>query len=376
MKILFVDDEMMILNGIKRALFKSGWQVFIANSGSEALEFLEGNEIDFIVSDMRMPLMTGLELLEIVAKKYPATVRIILSGYADEEVSKQACFVAHQWLNKPCEHEMLKNTLTALNETRKQLPSKNIQHIVGQIKMLPTPPKIYMRLNVLLNDDTVNMKEISHVISEDPALVAKILHLTNSSFFSNSKAVESITEAITRLGVDLVCSIIIATETFSQLEDVPGYLIEEEQKHCLSTAILAGSMVEPNLKKETTIVALLHNLGKFILYYISPESVTEYLKDRSTLDNNIALEKSLFGVEHTQLTAYLLHLWHFGYPIIDSILMHRQPDKLIEQPFASSAAVYVSTQLLRDQPIHEGFVEHFKLEDKLDVWKQRSLKYQ
>jgi hypothetical protein len=56
--------------------------------------------------------------------------------------------------------------------------------------------------------------------------------------------------------------------------------------------------------------------------------------------------------------------------------MHRQPDKLIEQPFASSAAVYVSTQLLRDQPIHEGFVEHFKLEDKLDVWKQRSLKYQ
>ncbi|MGB0937239.1 MAG: HDOD domain-containing protein [Colwellia sp.] len=375
MIVLFVDDEMMILNGIKRALFKSGWKILLANSGADALKLFEEQSIDFIVSDMRMPQMTGLELLEIVAQKSPRTVRIILSGYADEEVSRKACFVAHQWLNKPCQHDILKETLTTLNKTREQLPSENIQQKVGLIKMLPTPPKIFMRLNALLGDDTVGMKEIAHIIAEDPALVAKMLHLTNSSFFSNSKAVESITEAITRLGIDLVCSIVIATETFSQLESVPCYLVEEEQKHCLSSAILAASMVDRDDKKETTIVALLHNIGKFILYFIEPEVVNNYLSKRGTLEENIELEQSLFGVEHTQLSAYLLHLWNFSYPIIDSILMHRQPKQLIQHKFSSSAATYVANQILREQPLDADFIEHFHLEEKIEEWQEKALKY-
>ncbi len=375
MDVLFVDDEVMILKAIKRALFRTGWKVHLAISGAKALQILEQENIDFIVSDMRMPVMNGADLLEEVAKKHPQTVRIILSGFSDEEAAKRASFVAHQWFNKPCQPEQLKVALDHINTIRSLLPVDKVQHLVGQIKTLPTPPKIYMRLNVLLNDDTIDMDKISQVIAEDPGLVAKILQLTNSSFFSHGKPAENLTEAITRLGVDLVCSIVIAAETFSQLEDFPGLSVEDEQKHSLSTARLAATMVEPNLKQETVIAALLHNIGKFILYKVCPQSVDDFLKHSKKGMDNLELEREFFYTDHTQLAGYLLHLWNFSYPLIESIVLHRQPKELVKMPFASSAAIYVASQLLLKQPLDDDFIRYFELKDKIPLWKKRAAKY-
>lgn len=79
--VLFVDDEENILMSLKRGLRKEGYKKLFAVSAHEALELFEENEISVIVSDMRMPGMTGLELLKEVKEKYPDTVRIVLSAY-------------------------------------------------------------------------------------------------------------------------------------------------------------------------------------------------------------------------------------------------------------------------------------------------------
>ncbi|MCT4585331.1 MAG: response regulator [Peptostreptococcaceae bacterium] len=82
-KILFVDDEVKVLNSIKRSLMDEEFETFYAVGGSDALRLLEEEKIDVIVSDMRMPRMTGLELLSKVEELYPDTVKIILSGYTE-----------------------------------------------------------------------------------------------------------------------------------------------------------------------------------------------------------------------------------------------------------------------------------------------------
>lgn len=79
--VLFVDDELHILKAIKRGLYKEKFNKFFASSGKEALEIMAKTDIHVIVSDMKMPEMTGLELLAIVKDKYPDAVKIILSGY-------------------------------------------------------------------------------------------------------------------------------------------------------------------------------------------------------------------------------------------------------------------------------------------------------
>ena len=79
--VLFVDDEEKILRSLKRALFDEPYETLFANSGKEAIEILKRNDVHVIVTDMRMPEMSGDELLGIVEEEYPHVVRIILSGY-------------------------------------------------------------------------------------------------------------------------------------------------------------------------------------------------------------------------------------------------------------------------------------------------------
>lgn len=79
--ILFVDDEVRLLRSIQRGLLDEPYNLLFAESGKQALELLEENEVQIIVTDMRMPEMSGLDLLRIVKEKYPHIVRIVLSGY-------------------------------------------------------------------------------------------------------------------------------------------------------------------------------------------------------------------------------------------------------------------------------------------------------
>jgi DNA-binding NtrC family response regulator len=79
--VLFVDDEEKILTSLERGLLDESYRTLFANSGKKALEILEKKEVHVIVTDMRMPEMSGLELLKIVREKYPHIVRMVLSGY-------------------------------------------------------------------------------------------------------------------------------------------------------------------------------------------------------------------------------------------------------------------------------------------------------
>jgi diguanylate cyclase (GGDEF)-like protein/PAS domain S-box-containing protein len=81
--LLIVDDEHNILNALKRTLRRQGFKILSANSGMEALELLAKNEVQVIVSDQRMPHMSGTEFLSRASEIYPHSVRIILSEYTD-----------------------------------------------------------------------------------------------------------------------------------------------------------------------------------------------------------------------------------------------------------------------------------------------------
>lgn len=81
--IMFVDDEQSILNAVKRLLARKPYEVLLYESPREALAWLEHNELDVIISDMRMPEMSGVEFLEQAAIIQPEAYRIVLTGYAD-----------------------------------------------------------------------------------------------------------------------------------------------------------------------------------------------------------------------------------------------------------------------------------------------------
>jgi|GEM_PF-1907227 len=84
--LLLVDDEVSVLNALKRLFRRAGYTVYTAEGGVEALMLLADHPVAVVLSDFRMPGMTGDEFLREVKKRYPDTVRMILSGFADMEV--------------------------------------------------------------------------------------------------------------------------------------------------------------------------------------------------------------------------------------------------------------------------------------------------
>ncbi|MBV7271338.1 response regulator [Clostridium sp. PL3] len=80
-KVLFVDDEIQVLNSIKRSTLEEDFETFIAANGEKALELMEQNEFCVVVSDMKMPGMDGLTLLKKIKERHPDVIRMVLSGY-------------------------------------------------------------------------------------------------------------------------------------------------------------------------------------------------------------------------------------------------------------------------------------------------------
>ena len=88
--ILVVDDQQPVLDLLREALRRESYQVFCAASAEEALPILARQPIDLIISDEKMTGMSGTEFLTIVRKKYPETVRIILTGHANLDSALRA----------------------------------------------------------------------------------------------------------------------------------------------------------------------------------------------------------------------------------------------------------------------------------------------
>jgi DNA-binding NtrC family response regulator len=114
--VLFVDDEPAILRSIARVLSRSKVEVFTAEGAAAGLELLRSRRVDVLVSDIDMPGMNGLELLRIVRREHPSTLRMLLTGHATFERALHAINEGEviRFFTKPFDAELFRRTLDAL----------------------------------------------------------------------------------------------------------------------------------------------------------------------------------------------------------------------------------------------------------------------
>ncbi len=164
--VLFVDDEVSVLSTLKRMFRNEEYEVLTASSGTEGLEILAQVEVDLVVSDQRMPRMTGAEFLQQVSHKHPNTIRMIMSGYADIDAVIDAVNKGNisRFLTKPWDKDNLKQIIhhwlsIVLYEATAQCGNKKrcqqLQHVIfeqeEEIKLL--------KLNLLKQD---MLSQITH----------------------------------------------------------------------------------------------------------------------------------------------------------------------------------------------------------------------
>lgn len=108
--VLYIDDEVHNLTAFK-ATFRRAYNVFVAESGAEGLEVLTNNEIEVILSDQRMPNMTGIEFFESILSSFPHPIRILITAYTDisaviEAINRGGVY---KYLTKPWIESDVKN---------------------------------------------------------------------------------------------------------------------------------------------------------------------------------------------------------------------------------------------------------------------------
>jgi DNA-binding NtrC family response regulator len=109
-RVLFVDDDPSILDSLRQLFWRerSRWEMVFALGGRAGLAELTAAKFDIVVSDMRMPGLSGAALLREVTDMYPGTVRILLSGGADPDLLNEALEVTDHVLEKPCNRDRLR----------------------------------------------------------------------------------------------------------------------------------------------------------------------------------------------------------------------------------------------------------------------------
>ncbi|OOM75973.1 hydrogenase transcriptional regulatory protein hupR1 [Clostridium puniceum] len=331
-RILFVDDETQILRSITRLFMDTEYEVLKAESGAEALELLEIEQVDVIVSDMKMPKMTGYELLSQVKKKFPNIVRIILSGFSDERIVFDALQknIAKLYILKPWENTVLINTIEKVFQIENLLRNnEKVLKLVNNAEELPTIKTSYQKIiNVIESDKEIY--KIVEAIEADNSIVIKLLHIVNSSYYSVKTG--SIKRAVAYLGLDNIKNIVIASAFIDGLSfnSKDNKRLEELWEHAfIANRIISLIYTEFLNKKipETEMNAgLLSNVGIIFMIHSFHDKYMEIFEEieKNNVDI-IELENKAFGTNHQEIGGYLLQWWDIPLPIVEAALYHHNP---------------------------------------------------
>jgi ActR/RegA family two-component response regulator len=204
-RILLVDDEQEVVQGLRRAMARraKSFEIAVACSAAEALVTLALAPCAVVVSDMQMPGINGLELLEEIARSRPSVGRVLLTGTAEADAATRALPAAHRFLCKPCNTATIADTCHELYRYAVQAELASSRDVRA---VLPTALGSITGLGI----DAGTMERARAVIAhgrdallqvvDHPALAAALLHMTGSEFLGGPTAVRTLGDAIDLVG--------------------------------------------------------------------------------------------------------------------------------------------------------------------------------
>ena len=392
--LLFVDDEKMILDGLRRALhgMRDEWEMKFVDSPAAALQALEQDPFDAIISDMRMPTMDGAELLERVKQLHGDVVRIILSGQSKRETVLRSITPAHQFLSKPCDIQELKRRLGQAFLTRDLLRNQSLASLVSRLHSIPSLPTVYSELTTALESEDTSLVQIEQIISKDVGMAAKILQLANSAFIGARGNVSSLREAVSLIGAETVRSLTLSIHVFSQFDrhSSAAAHLSALWDHSVAVASLAQRIAHletgsKSMAEECFTAGLLHDVGKILLIAEMPVEYRQVIAGMDTNTHSIrAAELEFVGCPHEQVGAYLMSVWGLPPSIVRAVQFHHTPSETAPAMFSTLTVVHCADALAsasdksplnHDLELDTSHLEGLGLSEKAAVWRDLHEEY-
>jgi response regulator RpfG family c-di-GMP phosphodiesterase len=291
--LLCVDDESNILSSLRRLFRQDGYRVLIATSGAEGLRLLEGEAVDLVISDMRMPEMDGARFLAQVRARWPDAVRILLTGYAD-----------------------IASTVAAINQGEiyryisKPWDDNDVRLIVRHALERKLLEREKARLEALTQRQNEELQALN------ASLEAKVLERTAEL----SRAHDGIKAANEKLKISFLTSITVFSN-LTELADGPRAGLSRRVAD-LGRRIAIKLGLERGATQDVMVAGLLHDIGKIglpdaLLAKTAPQMSAEELG--LFKKHPLKGEAALMALEELRVPARLLRSHHerydgLGYP--------------------------------------------------------------
>ncbi len=354
-RLLVVDDERSVLDGLRRILYrrKNEWKLEFVSNARDALSAMRTHHYDIVISDLKMPGMNGVVFLEKVKRKYPNTIRFMLSGYNDKKLIDRAVRCVHRFIPKPCQPGTIETMIDQAFALRSRLYTENVRRIISNLSSLPVMPAAYQNVIELLVQPAVSPRDIGKAISNDIGMTTKLLQVVNSPSYGLKYKIADPIHAVTYLGLKTVEGLILTEGVFSKLDNrrIRDFGVLGLQQHCIRVGALTRricnsvSMSEDDIDT-ANMAGLMHDTGKIIL-------ISKFHKDfsRSIIESRIQSlplwekEKQIIDITHAEIGGSLLELWGLPNIIIEAATYHHDPWNCLNDNFSVLAAVYIANVL-------------------------------
>ena len=327
-----VEEATTLASGFKS--LRADWQILVTDNVKDCISRVHEQTIDCLIIDTTT--LVGPASEDLVKKSKtasPATVLILLGHESAEAAIFENSRADQRNVDKEVSIDRLEEIIERSLQLQKALSNPALSTAVSQIKHLPTLPAIYKKLADEVSAKNSSAYSVSLIIETDSALSASVLRVVNSAFYGLSKPVESVSQAVSLLGVHMIKNITLTTKVFSQFA---GNNVDQKRLEANNdTANRLGALshhfarlagVPREMVDQAQIAGMLDGVGELILL---SEPGLRKAGDEAT--------------QATLLSAYLLRFWLMPEAIVESIaLKHQSPRKpcTVIDPLIISFAIH------------------------------------
>lgn len=205
------------------------------------------------------------------------------------------------------------------------------QELVNGVIDLVSLPEVCLRINELIDDDRATADEFGEVISMDTGLTARLLKIVNSPVYGYSQRVDTISRAVSILGLQELRALVIAASAVDAFTSLSTSQLNKVRfwRHSLYTGVIARLLARQCnvLHSERLFVAgMLHDIGKMLLSYRLPEQMSRvHTMSSVTGQDEDDMEKQMLGYTHAEAGAELLRKWNLPAVLCDTVAYHHKP---------------------------------------------------
>ncbi len=235
-------------------------------------------------------------------------------------------------------------------------PEEKLRRRLSSITNLPSPPLVFNQITKIINNPRTSVRDVAAIMSEDAAMSAKVLRLSNSAFYGARSEITGIRQAVLVLGLEAIKSLVLSSSVFDMFKShkLDAEFQEAYWRHSLSTAIAARIVaqyhrVARGLDAEVAFSAgLLHDIGKLITCCFLPDEhklIVQYRNENQVSDYQA--EMAVAGHPHTLVGRILANNWKLPVSIQRAIEFHHFPMQDQEDSRTYSIIIHFANYLAR-----------------------------